>query len=214
MKKLKCEACGGSLKVDETGKYAVCEYCRSEYKMEEDIKANHNIKINEKDNMIYEITNFSKIVIIIVSFIVIFGMIGVIFNISKIKNNFNNVNDTDTDNSLHSELINMVKPKNEIYQNEDKKLKENIEKISFNNSYESMLGNQYSLFIQTKLNEIIQNNNINGDHIIKVTYNDISSSESQEISKIYAKINNNQQYYVELKYDDNAYVNEFIIKDI
>lgn len=215
MKKLKCEACGGSLKVDETGKYAVCEYCRSEYKMEEDIKANHNIKINEKNNMIYEINKFSKSFIIIVFFIIIFGVIGSIILISNMNINFNKVEDTtnlvkDIQNSMHNKDNELIKQKEEITQ----KQKENVERISFNNFYENILGNQYGLFIQSKLNEIIKNNNNNGEHIIKVTYNDISSSESQEINKIHAKLENNEKYYVELKYDDNNYVNELIIKDM
>ena len=47
MKKLKCESCGGLLKVDETGEYASCDYCKTTYKLNED----HTVTFKMDDNM-------------------------------------------------------------------------------------------------------------------------------------------------------------------
>ena len=48
MKKLRCESCGGELRVEENNEYASCDYCRTRYKLNEDktivIKIDDSIK--------------------------------------------------------------------------------------------------------------------------------------------------------------------------
>lgn len=39
MKKMKCTSCGGNLTIDENNKFAVCDYCKTKYKLDEDNSA-------------------------------------------------------------------------------------------------------------------------------------------------------------------------------
>lgn len=82
MKKLMCESCGAPLKIMENNKTAKCEYCGAEYLLEECIKKNHEIKIDETTKEIYDIAKVSKLVISIITIITILIISAITFGIT------------------------------------------------------------------------------------------------------------------------------------
>lgn len=48
MKRIKCEACGANLKIDEKKHYAMCEYCNSTYKIDENLNIEKELTEEER----------------------------------------------------------------------------------------------------------------------------------------------------------------------
>ena len=72
MKQLKCESCGGLLKVDEEKEFAICPYCNAKYKLNED-KIIH-IKFDDNFNKSVK-TSASIISIVFVIIFVVFAVL-------------------------------------------------------------------------------------------------------------------------------------------
>ena len=76
MKKLRCTSCGAELKIEDNNEYAICEHCRSRYKLNEDLNINIKLDDNIKeviDNTLGVSKRFSKFLFIpILLFIIVF----------------------------------------------------------------------------------------------------------------------------------------------
>lgn len=85
------------------------------------------------------------------------------------------------------------------------------EKSSFNATYYN--GSWFGSSICNQLNNVIDNNKTNEERKITVKYNDIETAEPDEIANIKNKLEDFTEYEVTFDYDENGFINTFIISD-
>ena len=81
----------------------------------------------------------------------------------------------------------------------------------FNTSFEMRSGTQMGISVGYLLDSVITNNKTNED-IIKVSYNDIITSDALEITDIKRKLDDWTKYEVSLDYDEYGYVSQINIR--
>ena len=202
LKQIKCPNCNASIKLKDDKKEDIeCEFCGStftyvpgkeevELKKAEAERAKHSAeeykakKEYEETKKINDVMNPAFNKIFILVFAVIaIGGIALFFIISSSMNN-------------------ATKQENDDY-----------DKNYFNSTFEMVTKISNGFFVKQSLNDIINSNNKNKDHIIKVTYNDISTSKTEEIESIIDELDEMKEYRINLNYDDAGYINEFIISE-
>ena len=90
--------------------------------------------------------------------------------------------------------------------------REDMDKDSFNNTFEMRAGTQYGSFVSLLLDDVITNNKTNADHIIEVVFDDVTTSNSDEIKNMKKDLGTFSQYEISLDYDENGYVNKATIE--
>lgn len=116
-------------------------------------------------------------------------------------------------NQIGNQMENLINQSNNDDSEFEQKKIEN-EKASFNRSFEMYSGTQRKEIVIFMLNEVEKNNQKNSAQIIKVIYNDINATDSNNILEIKKKLNEDKEYEVLFNYDTNGYVNQVTIKDI
>lgn len=91
-------------------------------------------------------------------------------------------------------------------------LQADSDKRMFNSSYEFYSGTQSGNSVSFMLDNLVKDGN-NGEHIIEVSYGDISSTDVNDISSISDGFDAFTDYDVTLEYDDAGYVNKIIVTD-
>lgn len=94
--------------------------------------------------------------------------------------------------------------------------KDNLEAdvAKFNAGLTSLQGTQSKFFLSGYLDNIITKNKTYSNHTITVTYNDITTTEEDEIIKIKHSLKDGCEYEVSVDYDTNGYINRVKIMDI
>ena len=94
--------------------------------------------------------------------------------------------------------------------------KDNLEAdvAKFNAGLTSLQGTQSKFFLSGYLDNIITKNKTYSNHTITVTYNDITTTEEDEIIKIKHSLKDGCEYEVSVDYDANGYINRVKIMDI
>ncbi len=85
---------------------------------------------------------------------------------------------------------------------------------AFNTIYETNSGKQSGFFITNILDDIVTNNKTKKNHVISVSYNDVTTTNEKEIKEIRNSLSSGKYYDVTLDYDNEGYVNKFTIEDI
>lgn len=116
-------------------------------------------------------------------------------------------------NQIGNQMGNLINQSNNDDSEFEQKKIEN-EKASFNRSFEMYSGTQRKELVIFMLNEVEKNNQKNSAQIIKVIYNDINATDSNNILEIKKKLNEDKEYEVLFNYDTNGYINQVTIKDI
>lgn len=116
-------------------------------------------------------------------------------------------------NQIGNQMENLINQSNNDDSEFEQKKIEN-EKASFNRSFEMYSGTQRKEIVIFMLNEVEKNNQKNSAQIIKVIYNDINATDSNNILEIKKKLNEDKEYEVLFNYDTNGNVNQVTIKDI
>jgi len=88
------------------------------------------------------------------------------------------------------------------------------EKEMFNLTFENRVGTKATIFVKSALDDVNENNKKNTDHIILVVYNDIQTSDEDEIIQIKHGLDEWSKYEVSIDYDQQGYVNKLTIQDI
>ena len=205
MKKLKCEACGGMMNIDEDKEYATCTYCNTKYKLNEDKKIIIKFDNNEQNDIPkskaeYIVTIIiTFIVIIFIGFICFFTLKSVIQQKKTISNNLNDTNINNTESEIYSDINDMI----------------NEQEInSFNSKFEIRSGTQYKSTINFILDDVVTNNKKNKDMLITVVYRDTNTTDPDTIVNVKQSLQDWTKYEVKLDYDNNGYVNKVTIEDI
>lgn len=190
MKKLKCSSCGGNLKVEDNKEYAVCEYCGSRYKLNEDL--NINLKMDDSVRNIFggfgQMDEFSKGVS---KFIIIFaiGMISIIAMTMfyQFGHSFS------TDSTSNTEV----------------KTKADVD--HFNITFFGDNGTKNYILMGYILDHIIQSNKTNDRKVIL----DFEGNETTDESEIIdIKHSLSGTYEVSLNYDDEGYIYKIDVEKI
>lgn len=149
------------------------------------------------------------LILFVTVFIIIFRFMG---NTSKqAEDTFNQAGNFL--NQIGNQMENLINQSNNDDSEFEQKKIEN-EKASFNRSFEMYSGTQRKEIVIFMLNEVEKNNQKNSAQIIKVIYNDINATDSNNILEIKKKLNEDKEYEVLFNYDTNGYVNQVTIKDI
>lgn len=85
---------------------------------------------------------------------------------------------------------------------------------SFNGKFMGLQGTKVKFILSNFLDEVVTSNKTNKNHLISVTYEEITSTEESDIVKIKNSLKDNNKYEVSLDYDENGYINKVIIKNI
>lgn len=185
MKKMKCSSCGANLKIDENNEYATCPYCRSKYKVNEDVNVNFNF--NMDDNMKEFIDKPFKrvnkgIKIYIIFFFIIFFAIAATFIVS---------------------FIDIIKSSN---------TPSSYDIASHNNSIKIYSGKQSKFFIETLLDNINETNKTDSIKVV-IKYDNNEYTESEDIIMLKQMLED-KYYEIDFEYDKNGFINVCNILDI
>lgn len=91
---------------------------------------------------------------------------------------------------------------------------DDIEKDSFNSTFEFKMGTKYGSLVSSLLDDIIINNKKNSEHIITVIFDEDKTSDSNEIKNFKKKLVDWTKYEVSIDYDDNGFANIITIETI
>ena len=198
MQKLKCLSCGASLEVEENKEYAICNHCKTKYKLNEDL--NINIKLDDNVKEIIEnntgtLKNMSKFMLIpIIIFIFVFISI-LYFGITS-KNRNTKIIDNNK-KQIEDKINNQV---------EDK-----IKKDAFNFQFAYDNGEKSAFFLKSTLDTIIQSNKTN-ERKVFLNFNGNETLDESEIINIKHSLDGN--YEVSFNYDEDGYINKIIVNTI
>ena len=189
MKKLKCSSCGGNLKVEENKEYAVCEYCGSRYKLNEDL--NINLKMDDSVKNIFgggfaQADKFTKSVfcVIFVFSIGMFLIVGVSM-FSQFRRNFGTSSTSNTESKADADHFN-------IYFYGDN-------------------GTKDAIFVKGTLDHIITSNKTNNRKIV-LDFDGNETTDESEIINIKHSLSGD--YEVSLNYDDDGYIYKIKVEKI
>ncbi len=87
-------------------------------------------------------------------------------------------------------------------------------KFMFNNTFERHSGSKAKLFVESLIDDAVTNNKKKGKHMLTVKFNDICTTDPDEIVEIKHSLKNSFDYEVSLDYDDKGYVSEITITEI
>ena len=181
-----------------------------------------DIKI-ENENKNKNKTNDKDLRKILIPLIIALVVIALILGIYKISN-FRTVNkaageilttskEIDKESSgIFISFINFIK---EIVsgQIEEQKEEDKQNEIKhYNSKFDIYSGKQYGNFLDNLLENVINNNKTQKEHIITVKYNQNETNIPEEIKTIKSQLEKLDEYEVTLDYDDNGYVNKVTIE--
>lgn len=87
-----------------------------------------------------------------------------------------------------------------------------VEIMAFNSVFELYNGTQSRFFVSNLLEEVVTNNKTQKEHIITVVYNEILTSNTDEITTLKQSLEDGNDYEVSLDYDTNGFVNKITIQ--
>ena len=204
MKKLKCTSCGGDMSVDEKNEYAVCKYCNTKYKLNEDINVNINVDEDLKNAISSGISSVGKSAKFIFIPIIIFAVIGMIIFLTTFISNRKHIDDfSDT-----------------VKENMDENIEENVNEMissaeigSYNNAIEMYSGTESKFFVDSLLDKIVTSNKKNADRLITVVYGEYSTSDPYEIVNLKHSLEDGD-YEVSLDYDKDGFINRVTLQKL
>lgn len=189
MKKMKCESCGGTLRVEDNGEYARCDFCRAKYKLDDKLDVNVNFKMDDKItdtfNQTFKMarTSFSAISIIFILFFIIMIVIAVFSFVGKKESGISN-ND-------YSNTFNVA---------------------AHNNPIKMYSGKQSKFFLESLLDNINENNKTD-DIKILIKFKDNEYSVSEDIIMLKQMLEK-KDYEVDFEYNSDGYIIACNILDI
>lgn len=220
MIELKCKSCGGNLEIDEDKEFGTCSYCKAKYKINEDQKVLFSMDENTKETIQQGYKLFGKISLtfIIPFLIVAIVAIGIIvFIIMNMKNGFKSSNDItkrsessirQASNNIEINMDNMISMQKEMAQNSNIEFERN----SFNGKIEIYSGTNMGGNVKALIDTVVTNNKTK-DRKITIKYNEIETTNSDDLIELKGEINDFDNYEVILNYDNDNYICEAIIEN-
>ena len=103
----------------------------------------------------------------------------------------------------------------DIMNNQMEKGNEMLDKFeieSFNSKFEFRVGQNYGTSVMNVLDDVITNNKKNKNHVLTVVFEDLSTTDTEEIKNAKKNIDEWTKYEISVDYDDNGYVNKITIE--
>lgn len=103
----------------------------------------------------------------------------------------------------------------DIINNQMEKGNEMLDKFeidSFNSKFEFRVGQNYGSSVMHVLDDVITNNKKNKNHVLTVVFEDLSTTDPEEIKKAKKNFDEWTKYEISVDYDDNGYVNKITIE--
>lgn len=191
MKKLKCSSCGGNLKVEDNKEYAVCEYCGSRYKLNEDL--NINLKMDDSVRNIFgggfaQMDGFSKGASKVIIVFAI-GMISIIAMTMFFR--FGHDFSSNPTSNIESNT------------------KADVDHFNF--QFYGANGTNTAFLVKKTLDDIIQSNKTNDRKVI-LDFEGNETTDESEIINIKHSLSGS--YEVSLNYDDVGYIYKISVEKI
>ena len=117
---------------------------------------------------------------------------------------------------IFSQIFKVNKQSDEIKENASNIINEVSDKADvedFNFNLESYSGTKYGSLVIKLLDKVIIKIKKNSKHTITVVYNDITTSNPDEITTLKKQFDSNTQYEVSMDYDSNGYINKITISN-
>ncbi len=204
---MKCKNCGHMLKVEEGTTSITCEYCHTTYSIDDEaqhIKYDNMYESGyefEKGRIQAQEEQFEQAANNVVKksvgnriFTTVFTIIFIIIFVSIfgfIIHNFIDISNRHSNFSL------------------------NMERESFNNTFEMYTGTKDKFFVDILLDKVVENNKKDSFHTITVVYNDTSTSNPDEIVNIKQSLKDfPTEYEIGLDYNGDGVVYRVVISDI
>ena len=195
---LECKNCGAALKVEKGTDTISCPYCDATYKIDDEAQ---HIKYDDMENSGYE---FEK------------------GRIKAQKEHFQNSNSAEGNNTVaivaaivglviaFALIISVFSVRLFGIKGNTKTKYSQHDVYAYNMYYSS--GNKQAIFVKSMLDNAINSNKTHDDKKIIVKYEDISTTDSEEILGIEKELDMYKEYDVLLDYDDDGFVNVISIK--
>ena len=87
-----------------------------------------------------------------------------------------------------------------------------FEVTAFNSTFEFRVGENYGSSVKRALDDVITNNKKNSEHIITVVFEEISTSDPEEIKNTKKNFDDWTKYEISVDYDENGFVYKMTIE--
>lgn len=87
-----------------------------------------------------------------------------------------------------------------------------IKKEEFNSKFERHTGSQSGFFLEDMFDILITHNKKYQDNKVVLKYNEINTTDPEEIKNVKSNIKNGDKFEVSINYDENGYVNEIVLE--
>ncbi len=89
---------------------------------------------------------------------------------------------------------------------------DNFEVTAFNSTFEFHVGENYGSSVKRALDDVITNNKKNSEHIVTVVFENISTSDPEEIKNTKKSFDDWTKYEISVDYDENGFVYKMTIE--
>ena len=169
---------------------------------------NYNTESNGKENKKKK-TLTILIATLIIGVIITILTILIILLIRDFDEKENNKSSKNKVNNITSNVVEN-KIENNVANNTTNTIENNITPSTFNSDYHN--GRIKGDIVEQDLSKLITNNKTNKKIIISVKYNDIGTSNADEITELKKGLNLDEYYEVSLEYDDQGYICTYTIE--
>ena len=87
-----------------------------------------------------------------------------------------------------------------------------FERDAFNSTFELRSGENYGSTVKRALDDVIINNKKNKEHIVMVVFEEISTTDPEEIKDTKKRFDDWTKYETSIDYDENGFVNKMTIE--
>ena len=128
----------------------------------------------------------------------------VIVLLNKLITDYNERKKNDESNGISNIVNEQIEKGNEMF--------DKFEVESFNSTYELDVGENYGLSVKRTLDKVITNNKKNTNNVLTVVFEEVSTTDPEEIKKLKKNFDDWTKYEVSVDYDENGYVNKITIE--
>ena len=128
----------------------------------------------------------------------------VIVLLNKLINDYNERKKNDESNGISNIVNEQIEKGNEMF--------DKFEVESFNSTYELDVGENYGLSVKRTLDKVITNNKKNTNNVLTVVFEEVSTTDPEEIKKLKKNFDDWTKYEISVDYDENGYVNKITIE--
>ena len=128
----------------------------------------------------------------------------VIVLLNKLITDYNERKKNDKSNGISNIVNEQIEKGNEMFNK--------FEVESFNSTYELDVGENYGLSVKRTLDKVITNNKKNTNNVLTVVFEEVSTTDPEEIKKLKKNFDDWTKYEVSVDYNEEGYINKITIE--